>query len=86
MGQRLRMQELNIYNRIPPGNNGCDEHNDCLTCPLSECIHIISTEELGRRDRKKQVRFLRKVRYYKPYDIATELGICRTTVYEDLKE
>ena len=64
-------------------DTGCSEHDDCLTCPLPECIYITGKPKASSR-RYEDIRHMFLTKSIQ--DIANELGISVRTVWRALRE
>lgn len=63
-------------------NTGCAEHDDCLTCPLPECIYVVRPNRTYGKGRL--IRGMSK--HMSNSDIAQQLNISLRTVQRALKE
>ena len=62
-------------------DTGCSVHDDCLSCPLDECILIVGRgglKTLRKRQRNDTIREMVATMSYK--EIADQLGISQKTI------
>ncbi|KKN72623.1 hypothetical protein LCGC14_0408650 [marine sediment metagenome] len=81
MGKVMTLDELDRM----AADTGCSEHNDCLTCPLPDCIYV--AERNVNRNAKKRRELIRQMATSNSASsIANQLGVHIRTVQRALKE
>jgi len=59
-------------------DTGCAVHNDCLTCPLPECVYDV--KGLYAKTERRRITIRQKLGYLSVKDVAKQLGVCVRTV------
>lgn len=65
-------------------DTGCAKHDDCLTCPLSECVLITKATSTRTKHRNGTIRKMAK--HMNVREVAEKFGISIRTVRRALKE
>jgi len=66
-------------------DTGCELHDDCLTCPFSECVYDTKHGAQHFRTLQKQATIEQMAKYHSTKEIAEQLGVSRRTVERALK-
>ena len=67
-------------------STGCEMHDDCLTCPLPECIYDRKRGLVDARTRQRHDRIRQMSECMSKRDVAEQLGITVRTVYRVLED
>ena len=65
---------------------GCSQHDNCLTCPLPNCIYDTSHRLQHQKTVLRQANIRRMYMYHSVEAIAEQLNITTRTVYRAMKE